>query len=144
MKNNDGKPSLDAFSRGECETIHVVFSAGNRSSSEEIRGRLTKPPTSFAVRAMLARLESKGVLRHEEADLRYGYSVTTSSTAARRAALQKHLSVFFGSSREELMTTLLTQESWTRKELDTFQAQIDRVRKCEKKGADDGCTVIGG
>jgi hypothetical protein len=32
-------------------------------------------------------------------------------------------------SREELMTTLLTQESWTREELDALQAQIERVQK---------------
>ena len=78
---------------------------------------------------MLARLEAKGVLRHEEQNLRYVYSVTTSPTTARRAALQQYLSVFFGGSREELMTTLLTQEAWTREELDALQAQIDRVRK---------------
>lgn len=123
------KPSLDALSRREREIIHVIFSTGNRASSEEVRARLTKPPTSSAVRAMLTRLEAKGVLRHEEENLRYVYSVTTSPVAARRAALQQHLSVFFGGSREELMTTLLTQESWTSEELDALQAQIDRVRK---------------
>ena len=129
MKSKPRKPSLEALSRREREIIHAVFSSGNRASSEEIRGRLTNPPTSSAVRAMLTRLESKGVLRHEEENLRYVYSVTTSPTAARRAALQQYLSVFFGGSREELMTTLLTQESWTREELDALQTQIDRVRK---------------
>jgi predicted transcriptional regulator len=129
MKNKGRKASLDTLSRREREIIHVIFSAGNRASSEEIRAGLTKPPTSSAVRAMLTRLESKGVLRHEEESLRYVYSVTTSPTTARRAALQQYLSVFFGGSREELMTTLLTQESWTREELDALQAQIDRVRK---------------
>jgi len=129
MKNKDRKTSLDTLSRREREIIHIIFSAGNRASSEEIRAGLTKPPTSSAVRAMLTRLESKGVLRHEEESLRYVYSVTTSPTTARRAALEQYLSVFFGGSREELMTTLLTQESWTREELDALQAQIDRVRK---------------
>ena len=129
MKSKPRKPSLEALSRREREIIHAVFSSGNRASSEEIRARLTNPPTSSAVRAMLTRLESKGVLRHEEENLRYVYSVTTSPAAARRAALQQYLSVFFGGSREELMTTLLTQESWTREELDALQAQIDRVRK---------------
>src|SRR5688572_11046407 len=120
---------LDELSRREREIINVIFASGNRASSEEVRARLTNPPTSSAVRAMLARLEAKGVLRHEEQNLRYVYSVTTSPTAARRAALQQYVSVFFGGSREELMTTLLTQESWTIEELDALQAQIDRVRK---------------
>jgi predicted transcriptional regulator len=129
MAGKSRNRSLDALSRREREIIHVIFATGNRASSEEIRARLTNPPTSSAVRAMLARLEAKGVLRHEEQNLRYVYSVTTSPTAARRAAFQQYLSVFFGGSREELMTTLLTQESWTREELDALQAQIDRVRK---------------
>src|SRR5688500_2327473 len=120
---------LDALSRREREIINVIFASGNRASSEEIRSRLTNPPTSSAVRAMLARLEAKGVLRHDEENLRYIYSVTTSPATARRAALQQYLAVFFGGSREELMTTLLTQETWTREELDALQAQIDRVRK---------------
>ena len=129
MTRKPRKGSLDALSRREREIIHAIFATGNRASSEEVRTRLTNPPTSSAVRAMLARLEAKGVLRHEEQNLRYVYSVTTSPTTARRAALQNYLSVFFGGSREELMTTLLTQESWTREELDALQAQIDRVRK---------------
>ena len=133
MKSKPRRASLEALSRREREIIHAVFTAGNRASSEEIRARLTNPPTSSAVRAMLARLETKGVLRHEEENLRYVYSVTTSPTAARRAALQQYLSVFFGGSREELMTTLLTQESWTSDELDALQAQIDRVRKEGKR-----------
>ena len=61
MKNTSRKGSLDALSRREREIINAVFATGNRASSEEIRARLTNPPTSSAVRAMLARLEAKGV-----------------------------------------------------------------------------------
>ena len=121
--------SLDTLSRREREIMNAVFAAGNRASAEDIRGRLANPPSSSAVRAMLARLEAKGFLRHEEEALRYVYSATTSPTAARRAALQQYLRVFFGGSREALMSTLLTQESWTSEELDALQAHIDRVRK---------------
>ncbi len=113
--------------------MNVIFAAGNRASAEDIRSRLADPPSSSAVRAMLTRLEAKGFLRHDEEDLRYIYSATTSPVAARRAVLQQYLRVFFGGSREELMTTLLSQESWTAEELDALQAQIDRVRKESKE-----------
>lgn len=120
---------LDRLSRREREILQILFAAGNRATAEEIRGRLTDPPSSSAVRAMLARLESKGVLRHEEDNLRYVYSATTSPAAARRDLLDQYLRMFFGGSREALLTSLLEQESWTPGELDALQAQIDRVRK---------------
>jgi predicted transcriptional regulator len=78
---------------------------------------------------MLTRLEAKGAIRHEEEGLRYVYSATTSPVTARRAALQEYVRVFFAGSREELVTTLLTQESWSAAELDALQEQINRARK---------------
>ena len=123
------RPSLDALSRREREIMHVVFAAGNRASAEDIRARLSDPPSSSAVRAMLTRLEAKGFLRHDEENLRYVYSATTSPRAAMKAALQQYLRVFFGGSREQLMMTLFEQEPWTREELDALQARIDRLRK---------------
>jgi BlaI family penicillinase repressor len=120
---------LDRLSRREREIMNAVFAAGNRAAAEDIRARLTNPPSSSAVRAMLTRLEAKGVLRHEEDSLRYVYSATVSPNTTRKAVLQQYLKVFFGGSREELMNTLLTQESWSSDELDALQAQIDRVRK---------------
>ena len=123
---------VEQLSRREREIMDAVFALANRASAEDIRARLSNPPSYSAVRAMLVRLEAKGYLRHDEEGLRYIYSATTSPTAARRAALQQHLRVFFGGSREQLMTTLLKQESWTDEELDTLQAEIERVRKERK------------
>ena len=120
---------LDVLSRREREIVHAVIVKGNRASAEAIRARLANPPSSSAVRAMLARLEAKGVLRHEEEGLRYVYSTITSPSTARRAAFQQLLRVFFGGSKADLMTSLLTQEPWTAEELDALQAQIERVRK---------------
>lgn len=109
--------------------MDAVFALGNRASAEDVRSRLSAPPSYSAVRAMLVRLEAKGYLRHEEDGPRYLYSATTSPAAARRAALQQYLRVFFGGSREQLMTSLLKQEAWTDEELDALQAEINRVRK---------------
>ena len=125
-------PAVEQLSRREREIMDAVFALGNRASAEDIRARLTSPPGYSAVRAMLARLEAKGYLRHEEDRLRYMYSATTSPTAARKAALQQYLRVFFGGSREQLMTTLLKQEAWSDEELDALQAEIERVRKDKK------------
>jgi predicted transcriptional regulator len=125
-------PPSDTLTRREREIMNAVFALANRASAEDIRARLTHPPGYSAVRAMLVRLEKKGFLRHQEDGARYIYSATTSPAAARRAALQQYLRVFFGGSREQMMTALLRQERWTDEELDALGAEIERVRRERK------------
>jgi len=125
-------PAHEQLSRREREIMDAVFALSNRASAEDIRGRLLHPPSNTAVRAMLARLEAKGYLRHTEDGVRYIYSATTSPSTARKAALEKYLRVFFGGSLGQMMTALLTHESWTDEELDALQAEITRVRKERK------------
>ena len=122
----------DKLPRREREIMDAVFALSNRASAEEIRARMTEPPSYSAVRAMLARLEAKGYLKHTEDGLRYIYSATTSPATARKAALQQHLRTFFGGSPGQMMTALLRQEPWTDEELDALQAEIERVRKERK------------
>ena len=121
------------LSRREREIMDVLFALGNQASVEDIRARLTDPPGYSAVRAMLGRLEEKGHVRHREEGLRYVYSAKTTPAAARRAALQQQLRVFFGGSAGQMATALLQQESWTDAELDGLQAEIERIRKERKR-----------
>lgn len=117
------------MSRREREIMDAIFALGNRGSAEEIRARLTDPPSYSAVRAMLVKLEAKGFVRHREEGLRYVYVPTTSRAAAQRRALQKIVNVFFGGSKSETVTALLKQEAWTEDEIDALRAEIDRVRR---------------
>jgi BlaI family transcriptional regulator, penicillinase repressor len=119
----------DKLSRREREIMDALFALGGRASGEEIRTRLTDPPSYSAVRTMLARLEAKGVIRHRAEGLRYVYVPTTSSASAQRKALQKLVSVFFGGSRVETATALLKQETWTDDEIEALRAEIERVRR---------------
>jgi predicted transcriptional regulator len=123
----------DSLSRREREIVNAIFALENRASAEDIRARLVDPPSSSAVRAMLARLETKGQIRHVQDGARYIYAVTTSPAAAKKAALQHYLKVFFGGSRGQMLTTLLRQESWTDEELDELRAAIEQVRKERKR-----------
>jgi predicted transcriptional regulator len=122
-------PPHEKLSRREREIMDTLFALGDRASAEEIRERLSDPPTSSAVRAMLARLEAKGYVRHREERLRYVYTPTKSRASARRNALTKLVHVFFGGSARETATALLKQESWTDDELDALRSEIERVRK---------------
>ena len=117
----------------EREIIDTIFALGNRASAEEIRARLIDPPGDSSVRVMLARLEKKGFLKHQQEGLRYVYSATASPTAAKRTALQRYLQTFFGGSRQEMLTALITESPWTDDEFDALKAEIDRVRNERKK-----------
>ena len=127
------KPVPEKLTRREREIMHVLFALENRATAEEIRTRLTDPPSSSAIRAMLTRLEAKGHLRHREDGLRYVYSATTSPATASRKALKQHVSTFFGGSIREMATALLRHEEWTDAELDALQAEIQRIRKERKR-----------
>jgi predicted transcriptional regulator len=114
--------------RREREIMNAVFALGNRASADEIRARLTNPPTDSAVRVMLARLEKKGCLKHQQDGPRYLYSATISPAVAKRTALKHYLQTFFGGSLRQMMTALVADASWTEDDLDALKAEIDRVR----------------
>ena len=125
-------PPAERLSRREREIMNALFALKNRASAEDIRARLTNPPSYSAVRAMLVRLEKKGHIRHQEEGVRYVYSATTSHAAARRAALKHYLRTFFEGSLGQMMTSLVRNEDWTGDELDALREEIERARKGKK------------
>jgi predicted transcriptional regulator len=122
-------PHTEKLTRREREIMDVIFALGGRASAEEIRARLTDPPSYSAARTMLGRLEAKGFLRHREEGPRYVYIPTTSHASAQRKALQKLVSVFFAGSPVDTATALLKQETWTDDEIEALRAEIERVRR---------------
>lgn len=123
----------DQLTRREREIMNVLFALGNRASAEDIRMRLTNPPSDSSVRVMLARLEKKGYLKHLQDGLRYIYSATTSPAIAKRTALQQYLQTFFGGSLREMLTALVREGSWSAEDLEALRTEIDRVRKERKQ-----------
>ena len=126
------KPATERLTRREREIMNAVFALGNRASAEDVRAKLTKPPSDSSVRVMLARLERKGFLRHQQDGLRYIYSATTSPAVAKRTALQQYLHTFFGGSLRQMMTALVREGSWDDEDLDALKAEIERARKGRK------------
>lgn len=124
---------LAALTRREREIMNAVFALGNRASADDIRARLTSPPSDSSVRVMLARLEKKGYLKHQQDGLRYLYSATISPAAAKRTALQQYVQTFFGGSLKQMMTALVAEASWSDDDLAALRAEIDRVRKERKQ-----------
>ena len=124
---------LTALTRREREIMNALFALGNRASADAIRARLTDPPSDSSVRVMLARLEKKGYLKHQQDGLRYLYSATTSPAVAKRTALQQYVQTFFGGSLRQMMTALVSDGSWSDDDLEGLRMEIDRVRKERKQ-----------
>ena len=123
----------DKLSRREREIMDVLYALGDNASADEIRDKLTDPPTYSAVRAMLAKLEAKGVIRHRAEGLRYVYSPVTSRTSAQKKAITNLMRVFFGGSPSQAAAALLKQEQWSDDELEALRHQIEQVRKQRRK-----------
>jgi len=133
MSHPKPRPAIERLTRREREILNALFALGNRASAEEIRGRLTDPPSDSSVRVMLARLEKKRVLKHHLDGQRYLYAATISPAAARRTAFQQYLQTFFGGSLKQMMTSLVSEAQWTDADLDALQNEIERVRNERKK-----------
>ena len=71
-------PPTEKLSRREREIMDVLYALGDSATAEDIRARLSDPPSYSAVRAMLVKLETKGFIRHRAEGLRYVYSPITS------------------------------------------------------------------
>ncbi|HWI18655.1 MAG TPA: BlaI/MecI/CopY family transcriptional regulator [Vicinamibacterales bacterium] len=121
------------LSRREREIMDVLYALGDTATAEEIREKLSDPPSYSAVRAMLAKLEAKGVIKHAVDGLRYIYSPVTSRTAAQKKAVSNLMRVFFDGSPSQAAAALLKQEQWSDDELDALRKQIDAVRKNRRK-----------
>lgn len=122
MKSND-------LSRRERQIMDALHELGDEASAEDIRQKLPDPPSYSAVRAMLAKLEAKGTIRHREEGLRYVYAPTTKRSAARRSAVERLVRVFFGGSPGEAVNALLDAEKWDPEELDEMAKRIERLKK---------------
>jgi len=126
-------PRFDKLTRREREIMDAIFASPDGASAEEVRARLSDPPSYSAVRTMLSRLEGKGIIRHREEGLRYVYEATVPKAAARKTALQQLVRVFFEGSPGQTATALLRNDRWSETELDALQREIDAVRKERKR-----------
>jgi BlaI family penicillinase repressor len=121
------------LTRRERQIMNALFALRNRASAEEIRARLPSPPSYSSVRVMLARLETKGYVKHQDDGIRYIYSATTSPAIAKRTALRQYVQTFFGGSLSQMMTALVREGSCDDDELEALRAEIERVRKERKE-----------
>jgi predicted transcriptional regulator len=120
------------LSRRERQIMDVVYELEGATAAE-VHERLPDPPSYSAVRAMLARLEQKGQLKHTQDGPRYVFHALVPRAAARRRALDRLVKVFFNDSPAKAVNALLdTSGSLTDAELLELRRAIDEARKRER------------
>ena len=126
---------LDELSRRERQIMDVLLTEGE-ASAEQVRAGLPDPPSNSAVRAMLARLEEKGQVRHAERGLRYVYSPTISAESAKRSAVSRLVQVFFDGSMAQAVSGLLDMSAGRLDdaELDRLAAAVEEERRRREAG----------
>ncbi len=128
-KRPRGTKKLDALSRRERQIMDSVYRRGSASCAE-IREDLIDPPSYSAVRALVATLEDKGLVRHAQVDRKYVYRPTVPADQARTSALRRVLDTFFDGSIGGAVSALLDLrgESLSDQQLDEVERQL-RARK---------------
>jgi BlaI family penicillinase repressor len=117
------------LARREREILEIIFELAGQASAEEIRERMSEPPSYSAVRALLAKMETKGVVTHRAEGLRYIYTPTVPRTAARKSAMKRLVSVFFGGDTSQAVSALLRDEKWSEAELDSMMGEIEKIKR---------------
>ncbi len=113
----------------ERQIVDTLYALGEGTAAE-IRDRLENPPSNSAVRAMLARLELKGWVKHREEEQRYVYSPMRAKAKVEQTALQQVVRTFFNNSPARAATALLgMSETLTRSELDALEQMITKARR---------------
>jgi predicted transcriptional regulator len=115
--------------RREREIFEILCSAGEATAAE-IRARMASPPSYSAVRALLARLEAKDLVRHHEVDQTYVYQSVPQGEQVRQSALQSLVKTFFDGSAVSAATALLgLSRSLKPEEIEALQRAIDEAKE---------------
>lgn len=123
---------IDKLPPRERQVVEALYALG-QGTAAEIRDHLENPPSNSAVRAMLARLEAKGFVRHRSEEQRYVYAPVLARRKAEQTALQRVVSTFFNNSPARAATALLgMSETLSPAELDELEQMIARARKESK------------
>jgi predicted transcriptional regulator len=94
------------LARREREVMAILFRRGE-ATAKEIQDDLVDPPTYSAVRALLATMTGKGLVKTRKESRRYVYRASVPEKKAKQSALRQLLSTFFDGRPEKLVASLL-------------------------------------
>ena len=118
-----------AFSRREKQVLDAVYDCAPATVGD-VLARMPNPPSYSAVRAMLARLEEKGFVRHEEDGTRYVYHPTQDRGQSGASLLERIVDSYFDGSPTKLVAAMLDRSAMRMSdtELDELAKLVDAAR----------------
>lgn len=110
--------------------MDIIHARGEATAAEVLEG-IDNAPSYSAVRALLAIMEKKGLLRHREDGPRYVYLPTVAREKASRSALKKVLHTFFEGSLASAVAALVDAKdgNLSAEELKRLESIIKHARK---------------
>ena len=115
--------------RRERQIMDAVYRRG-RATVAEVLADLPDPPSYSAVRGMLALLEEKGYVTHEQDGPRYVYLPTADVDEVKRTALSDVVGTFFNGSMEAAVAAMLGDANAppSQESLERMARMIDAAR----------------
>lgn len=112
----------------ERQIMDFLIANGGGTTADVVDG-ITDAPSYSAVRAMLAKLERKGYVTHEDVDRAYRFK-PVAKDQARRSAVQHLLDTFFGGSTAQAVAALLkSDDGLSDADLDRLEQVVAEARK---------------
>lgn len=120
--------ALDGLPLRERQVVELVYSL-QEATATQIQQGLDVELSNSAIRAMLVRLEEKGVLQHRIDGQRYLYSAVVPKQEVRVSALKRLVGTFFDNSTASAASALLGMaQQLSSAELDQLEAMIAKAR----------------
>ena len=120
---------IESLPRREREIFEILVSVGE-ATANEVRDRMSDPPSYSAVRTLLSRLEAKGYVRHRTHEQSYVYRSVPQRAKVREGALRQMVKTFFDGSAANAATALLgLTKSLKPEELEALQRAVDEARE---------------
>jgi predicted transcriptional regulator len=121
--------TLDGLPLRERQVVDLVYSL-QEATATQIQQGLGVELSNSAIRAMLARLEEKGVLRHRIDGQRYLYQAVVAKQEVRVSALRRLVGTFFDNSTTSAASALLGMSGkLSADDLDQLEAMIAKARQ---------------
>lgn len=123
---------MNELPRREREIFEILCS-GDGMTVAAVRERMHDAPSYSTVRALLSRLEGRGMVTHAEHDQAYVYRPVHEAQSLRRSALTQVVRTFFDGSAVSAATALLgLSRKIEDKELAALEQAIAKARKRAK------------
>lgn len=124
---------LDKLPPRERQIVDLLYVRGDATVAELCEA-LPVALSASAVRAMLTRLEGKGVVRRRPSERGFVYAPAVPQTAAKQSALSQVVRVFFNGSPVGAASALLgMSDKLEDEELDELERLIAEARKGQGK-----------